>query len=76
MSFQYKKKKQYFSYLELIFTNHSTYLPFSVSLSHFMSSIYDLIKMLHNQVSTANKIISYFHGNKADLVVCDGAPDG
>ena len=26
-------------------------------------------------VSTASKIISYFHGNLADLVVCDGAPD-
>lgn len=28
------------------------------------------------QVSTAEKIISYFEGLKADLVVCDGAPDG
>lgn len=25
---------------------------------------------------TAEKIISYFEGEKADLVVCDGAPDG
>ncbi|VDK87333.1 unnamed protein product [Litomosoides sigmodontis] len=27
------------------------------------------------EVSTAEKIISYFEGLKADLVVCDGAPD-
>ncbi|EDV19267.1 putative tRNA (cytidine(32)/guanosine(34)-2'-O)-methyltransferase [Trichoplax sp. H2] len=26
-------------------------------------------------VSTANRIIDYFEGEKADLVVCDGAPD-
>jgi hypothetical protein len=26
--------------------------------------------------STAQQIISYFQGNLADLVVCDGAPDG
>jgi tRNA (cytidine32/guanosine34-2'-O)-methyltransferase len=25
---------------------------------------------------TANEIIHHFHGKKADLVVCDGAPDG
>ena len=28
------------------------------------------------QVSTAEEIISYFKGENADLVVCDGAPDG
>ncbi|KAM3723356.1 putative tRNA (cytidine(32)/guanosine(34)-2'-O)-methyltransferase [Dirofilaria immitis] len=28
------------------------------------------------EVSTAEKIISYFEGLTADLVVCDGAPDG
>lgn len=28
------------------------------------------------QYSTAEKIIHYFEGQKADLVVCDGAPDG
>lgn len=28
------------------------------------------------QESTANEIISHFSGEKADLVVCDGAPDG
>uniref|UniRef100_A0A1I8A896 Putative tRNA (cytidine(32)/guanosine(34)-2'-O)-methyltransferase n=1 Tax=Steinernema glaseri TaxID=37863 RepID=A0A1I8A896_9BILA len=27
------------------------------------------------EVSTANEIISHFDGEKADLVVCDGAPD-
>ncbi len=27
------------------------------------------------KVETANEIISYFDGDKADLVVCDGAPD-
>jgi tRNA (cytidine32/guanosine34-2'-O)-methyltransferase len=27
------------------------------------------------KVETANQIISYFDGDKADLVVCDGAPD-
>ncbi|XP_064479397.1 tRNA (cytidine(32)/guanosine(34)-2'-O)-methyltransferase-like [Ornithodoros turicata] len=27
------------------------------------------------EISTAQKIISYFEGEKADLVVCDGAPD-
>lgn len=25
---------------------------------------------------TAERIVSHFHGEKADLVVCDGAPDG
>lgn len=25
---------------------------------------------------TANQVISHFHGEKADLVVSDGAPDG
>lgn len=25
---------------------------------------------------TALEIIQHFHGDKADLVVCDGAPDG
>ena len=28
------------------------------------------------QVSTAQKIIGHFEGCYADLVVCDGAPDG
>lgn len=28
------------------------------------------------KVSTAEKIITYFENSKADLVVCDGAPDG
>ena len=28
------------------------------------------------QKSTAHEIISYFEGEHADLVVCDGAPDG
>ena len=28
------------------------------------------------QLTTANKIIHHFEGQKADLVVCDGAPDG
>ena len=28
------------------------------------------------QLSTAEKIIQYFEGEKADIVVCDGAPDG
>lgn len=28
------------------------------------------------QLSTAEKIIQHFEGQKADLVVCDGAPDG
>jgi len=28
------------------------------------------------QLSTAEKIIQHFEGEKADLVVCDGAPDG
>ena len=28
------------------------------------------------QVSTAHQIIAHFEGDKADLVVCDGAPDG
>jgi tRNA (cytidine32/guanosine34-2'-O)-methyltransferase len=26
--------------------------------------------------STAKEIISYFEGEKANIVVCDGAPDG
>jgi tRNA (cytidine32/guanosine34-2'-O)-methyltransferase len=26
--------------------------------------------------STAEKIISYFDGELADIVICDGAPDG
>ena len=28
------------------------------------------------QLSTANKIIQHFEGKQADIVVCDGAPDG
>ena len=28
------------------------------------------------KVSTAKEIISHFEGEEADLVVCDGAPDG
>lgn len=28
------------------------------------------------QLSTAEKIIQHFEGEKADIVVCDGAPDG
>jgi 23S rRNA U2552 (ribose-2'-O)-methylase RlmE/FtsJ len=28
------------------------------------------------KVSTAEAIIAHFEGEKADLVVCDGAPDG
>ena len=28
-----------------------------------------------NQESTAHEIVSHFEGGKADLVVCDGAPD-
>lgn len=28
------------------------------------------------QISTAEKIIGHFEGEPADLVVCDGAPDG
>lgn len=27
-------------------------------------------------MSTAKEIISHFEGEEADLVVCDGAPDG
>ena len=29
----------------------------------------------YTKVSTAEKIVSYFEGEHADLVVCDGAPD-
>ena len=29
----------------------------------------------HIQESTAREIIGHFEGGKADLVVCDGAPD-
>jgi 23S rRNA U2552 (ribose-2'-O)-methylase RlmE/FtsJ len=28
------------------------------------------------KLDTATEILSYFEGEKADLVVCDGAPDG
>jgi len=28
------------------------------------------------QISTVEKIFDYFEGQKADIVVCDGAPDG
>lgn len=28
------------------------------------------------KISTAEEIIKHFHGETADLVVCDGAPDG
>ena len=49
---------------------------------------YDLMAKLHIytaycfttkvalQVSTAEEIISHFEGEPADLVICDGAPDG
>ena len=28
------------------------------------------------KISTANEIIKYFNDQKAQLVICDGAPDG
>lgn len=28
------------------------------------------------KIETAQQIVSHFEGEKADLVVCDGAPDG
>ena len=36
----------------------------------------DSISPLVFQESTANEIVSHFSGELADLVVCDGAPDG
>lgn len=39
-----------------------------------------LLSTLHQniffQTSTAHEIIGHFEGEQADLVVCDGAPDG
>eukprot|EP01098_Paradermamoeba_levis_P000840 TRINITY_DN10975_c0_g1_i1.p1 TRINITY_DN10975_c0_g1~~TRINITY_DN10975_c0_g1_i1.p1 ORF type:complete len:191 (-),score=45.06 TRINITY_DN10975_c0_g1_i1:25-597(-) len=42
-----------------------------------MSPIHGVIQLRGDitQTSTANQIISHFDGQKADLVVCDGAPD-
>ncbi|KAK0417613.1 hypothetical protein QR680_013108 [Steinernema hermaphroditum] len=42
-----------------------------------MSPIYGVTQLRGDitEVSTANEIISHFDGEKADLVVCDGAPD-
>ncbi len=37
---------------------------------------FDVFMYLMSQVSTAQKIIGHFEGDHADLVVCDGAPDG
>lgn len=34
------------------------------------------MSMSFSQVSTAQEIIRHFEGHPADLVVCDGAPDG
>ncbi len=38
--------------------------------------VLDVFMYLMSQVSTAQKIIGHFEGDHADLVVCDGAPDG
>ena len=35
-----------------------------------------VMKVIIKQLSTAEKVIELFKGEKADLVVCDGAPDG
>ena len=45
--------------------NPSTCLLYSITL-HFL---------LYTQEATARDIIGHFEGAKADLVVCDGAPD-
>ena len=37
---------------------------------------YVIISLGFFQTSTAHGIISHFEGEQADLVVCDGAPDG
>ena len=36
----------------------------------------NIVFLLLLQVSTAEEIVSHFEGENADLVVCDGAPDG
>ena len=35
-----------------------------------------LLFIVYFQESTAKEIIGHFEGEQADLVVCDGAPDG
>ena len=34
-----------------------------------------IFRLISLQESTAREIVSHFEGGKADLVVCDGAPD-
>ena len=41
---------------------------------HFFSEDNEEISCIC-QLKTAEEIIGHFEGNKADLVVCDGAPD-
>ena len=41
-----------------------------------MSWIFHITLLNSFQKSTAESIIGHFEGENADLVVCDGAPDG
>jgi len=53
-----------------------TYIPPPPPLStHTHPRSYQYAVMSHIQESTAREIIGHFEGGKADLVVCDGAPD-
>ena len=56
---------------------HSFPHPWRCSLTHHRhhSSVASCRAGDITRVSTAHEIISYFEGNLADLVVCDGAPD-
>ena len=46
--------------------------PLCLQILHNRLSIF----LVFFQESTAKEIISHFEGEHADLVVCDGAPDG
>jgi len=48
--------------------------PTKRSLCCLKNVVIDVLCVL--QESTAVQIIAYFEGGQADLVVCDGAPDG
>ena len=41
-----------------------------------LSLICPVVRLHVTKESTAFEIIEHFEGEKADLVICDGAPDG
>ena len=51
-------------------------VPVSMEKQIYVFPLAQFDIIIYLQVSTAENIISQFSGDQADLVVCDGAPDG